>query len=77
VTGTMTWAAMDVHARSTYAASLDVMTGEVARQRVDTGAVEPVVSWLTGLPGPVRACYEAGRRVAGGNLTLRPPQIRT
>ena len=43
MTGTMTWAAMDVHARSTYAASLDVMTGEVARQRVDTGAVEPVV----------------------------------
>ena len=62
MTGTMTWAAMDVHARSTYAASLDVMTGEVARQRFDTGAVEPVVSWLTGLPGPVqvRACYEAG-----------------
>jgi transposase len=60
VTGTMTWAAMDVHARSTYAASLDVMSGEVARQRFDTGAVEPVVAWLSGLPGPVRACYEAG-----------------
>jgi transposase len=60
VTGTMTWAAMDVHARSTYAASLDVMTGELSRQRFDTGAVEPVVGWLVGLPGPVRACYEAG-----------------
>jgi transposase len=60
VTGTMTWAAMDVHARSTYAASLDVVTGELARQRFDTGAVEPVVAWLAGLPGPVRACYEAG-----------------
>jgi len=22
--------------------------------------VEPVVAWLVGLPGPVRACYEAG-----------------
>jgi transposase len=60
VTGTMTWAAMDVHARSTYAASVDVMSGELTRQRFDTGAVEPVVGWLAGLPGPVRACYEAG-----------------
>ncbi len=60
MTGTMTWAAMDVHARSTYAASLDVITGELCRQRFDTGAVEPVVGWLAGLPGPVRACYEAG-----------------
>ncbi|MGO9900683.1 MAG: IS110 family transposase [Solirubrobacteraceae bacterium] len=60
MTGTMTWAAMDVHARSTYAASLDVMTGELTRRRFDTGAVEPVVEWLAGLPGPVRACYEAG-----------------
>lgn len=58
--GTMTWAAMDVHARSTYAASLDVVTGELSRRRFDTGAVEPVVEWLCGLPGPVRACYEAG-----------------
>ena len=60
MTGTMTWAAMDVHARSTYGASLDVMTGELSRQRFDTGAMEPVVGWLAGLPGPVRACYEAG-----------------
>src|SRR5450755_3580127 len=68
----MTWAAMDVHARSTYAASMDVMTGELTRRRFDTGAVEPVVAWLAGLPGPVRACYEAGPtgfglyRAAGG-----------
>jgi len=60
VTGTMTWAAMDVHARSTYAASMDVITGELTRQRFDTGAVEPVVGWLASLPGPVRCCYEAG-----------------
>lgn len=58
--GTMTWAAMDVHARSTHAASLDVVTGVLTRRRFDTGAVEPVVEWLVGLPGPVRACYEAG-----------------
>jgi transposase len=60
VSGTMTWAAMDVHARSTYAASLDVMSGELTRRRFDSGAVEPVVAWLAGLPGPVRCCYEAG-----------------
>ena len=60
MTGTMTWAAMDVHARSTYAASLNALTGELQRRRFDTGAVEPVVQWLVGLPGPVRACYEAG-----------------
>lgn len=60
MTGTMTWAAMDVHARSTYAASMDVLSGELSRQRFDTGAVEPVVAWLSGLPSPVRACYEAG-----------------
>ena len=58
--GTMTWAAMDLRARSTYAASLDAVSGELARQRFGTGTVESVVGWLAGLPGPVRACYEAG-----------------
>ncbi|MCA1678734.1 MAG: IS110 family transposase [Actinobacteria bacterium] len=60
MTGTMTWAAMDVHARSTHAATLDVQTGELSRRRFDTGRVDPVVEWLGGLPAPVRACYEAG-----------------
>ena len=58
--GTMTWAAMDVHARSTHAAALDVQTGELVRRRFGTGRVEPVVEWLVGLPAPVHACYEAG-----------------
>jgi transposase len=56
----MTWAAMDVHARSTTAAALDVQTGELARRRFDTGRVDPVVEWLTALPATVHACYEAG-----------------
>jgi transposase len=60
VTGTMTWAAMDVHARSTHAAALDVQTGELSRRRFDTGRVDPVVEWLAALAGPVHACYEAG-----------------
>lgn len=60
MTGTMTWAAMDVHARSTHCASLEVQTGELSRRRFDTGALEPVLEWLSGLPAPVHACYEAG-----------------
>lgn len=60
MTGTMTWAAMDVHARSIHAAALDVQTGELVRRRFDSGRVEPVVAWLLDLPGPVHACYEAG-----------------
>ena len=37
-----------------------MITGELSRQRFDTGGVEPVVAWLAGLPEPVRCCYEAG-----------------
>ena len=59
MTGTMTWVGMDVHARSTHAAAIDVMTGELRRVRFGAGIDEPV-GWLLGLRGPVRACYEAG-----------------
>ncbi len=37
MTGTMTWAAMDVHARSIYAASMDVITGEFVSAAVRHG----------------------------------------
>jgi transposase len=57
--GTMTWVGMDVHARSTHAAAIDSMTGELTRRKFGPGVDEPV-GWLQGLPGPVRACYEAG-----------------
>ena len=56
---TMTWAAMDVHARSTYAAAVDAVSGELSRARFG-GEVEPVVEWLAGLAAPVHAVYEAG-----------------
>ena len=59
MTGTMTWAGLDVHARSTHAAAVDVLTGELVRARFGPG-VEGVVGWLASLPGPVRAVYEAG-----------------
>ena len=57
--GTMTYVGFDVHARSAYAAAIDVMTGELWRVRFGSG-IETPVAWLKTLPGPVRACYEAG-----------------
>lgn len=35
--GTMTWVGLDVHARSTHAAAIDVMTGELSRVRFGAG----------------------------------------
>ena len=60
MTGTMTSAAMDVHARSTTTAAIDVQTGVITRRRFGDGRVEPVVEWLAALPAPVVAVYEAG-----------------
>jgi transposase len=56
---TMTSVGLDVHARSTHAAAIDVVTGELRRSRFG-GNCDEVVKWLVGLPGPVRAAYEAG-----------------
>ena len=59
MTGTMTWVGLDVHARSTHAAAIDTMSGELRREKFGPG-VEAPLAWLSELPGPVRACYEAG-----------------
>src|ERR1039458_8505590 len=59
MTGIVTWAGLDVHARSTYAAAINPATGELVRARFGPGVEQPV-AWLRGLPGPLRACYEAG-----------------
>lgn len=59
MSGTMTWVGFDVHARSTHAAAIDSMTGELTRIRFGSG-VEGPLAWLAELPGPVKACYEAG-----------------
>ena len=59
MSGTMTWVGLDVHARSTQAAAIDSMTGELSRKRFGPGIDGPV-AWLGELSGPVRACYEAG-----------------
>src|SRR6478609_6637826 len=55
----MTVAGFDVHARSTHGAAICVPTGELVRIRFGAGVGGPV-EWLRSLPGPVRACYEAG-----------------
>src|SRR5450755_3088797 len=57
--GTMTYVGFDVHARSAHAAAIDVMSGELSRVRFGPG-IETPVDWLRTLPGPVRACSEAG-----------------
>lgn len=59
MTGMVTYAGLDVHARSTHAAAIDVLSGELLRARFGPGVEEPV-RWLAGLRGPVCACYEAG-----------------
>jgi transposase len=56
---TMTYVGLDVHARSTHAAALDVASGELRRVRFGGGG-DDVVAWLRLLPQPLRACYEAG-----------------
>ncbi len=55
---TLTWVGLDVHARSTHAAAIDLLTGELRRMRFGPGN-EQVVDWLAELPAP-RAVYEAG-----------------
>ena len=56
---TMTFAGLDVHARSTHAAAIDVRSGELWRARFGAGS-EEVIGWLQTLPQPLHACYEAG-----------------
>lgn len=55
----MTLAGLDVHARQTHAAVLDLTSGELAVRRL-IGPPEETVWFLEGLPAPVTAVYEAG-----------------
>ena len=41
MTGTVTFVGLDVQARSTHAAAVDVMTGELTRVRFGEGVVGP------------------------------------
>jgi transposase len=53
------FAGLDVHARKTAAAAVQLGSGEVFRARL-AGGSEVAIEWLRSLPGPVRAVYEAG-----------------
>jgi hypothetical protein len=54
MTGTMTFVGLGVDARSTRAAAIDVVSGELRRARFGAGSHE-VVAWLRALPQPVYA----------------------
>jgi hypothetical protein len=75
MTRMVTYAGLDVRARSTHAAAIDVSTGELLRARFGPGIEEPL-AWLQGLPGPVRACYEAGPTGSSGGIGFRPRRTR-
>jgi hypothetical protein len=64
MTGTMTWAGLDVHARWTQAAAIDSMTGESTRKRFGAGVTERWRGWSR-WPVRCRACYEAGPTRSG------------
>src|SRR5881409_1581250 len=55
----MSLVGLDVHASQTHAAILDVSTGELRGVKLRM-APTAVVEFLSSLPGPVRAVYEAG-----------------
>ena len=51
---------LDVHARKTAAAAVQLGSGEVFRAQLSGTSPAVTVEWLQSLPGPVRAVYEAG-----------------
>jgi transposase len=53
------FAGLDVHARRTAAAAVQLGSGEVFRAQL-SGSPVAAIEWLQTLPGPVRAVYEAG-----------------
>ena len=53
------FAGLDVHARKTAAAAVQLGSGEVFKAQL-AGSPGAAIEWLRTLPGPVRAVYEAG-----------------
>ncbi len=69
MTGMVTYAGLDVHARSTHAAAIDVSTGEVLRARFGPGVGEPV-AWLWVCPARCVLAMRPGR-LGLGSIALR------
>jgi len=65
------WVGLDVHASRTAVAVVDSATGEVMKRTV-VGRPHEVMELLEGLPGPVRAVYEAGPTGYGLARRSRP-----
>jgi len=65
--GTMTYVGFDVHARSTHAAAIDVMTGELTRMRFGAGIDAPV-DWLKTLSGRCGRATRPARRGTGSTV---------
>jgi len=59
VTHGICFVGLDVHARKTVGAAVQLGGGEVFRAQI-AGAPMEAIGWLQSLPGPVRAVYEAG-----------------
>jgi transposase len=59
VTDGICFAGLDVHARKTAGAAVQLGSGEVFRAQIPGSPLE-AIGWLQSLPGPVRAVYEAG-----------------
>jgi transposase len=53
------WVGLDVHANKSVGAVFDSATGEVSSRRV-IGHPHELMPWLSELPAPMRAVYEAG-----------------
>jgi transposase len=66
---------LDVHARSVAAAAIDSVTGEVFQTRL-TPSYDHIRSWISGLPGPAAAVYEAGPTGFGLYRALTESGIR-
>ena len=58
MTDAICFVGLDVHARQTAAAAVQLGSGEVFKARL-SGSPAAVIEWLQSLPGPVCAVYEA------------------
>ncbi len=75
------FAGLDVHARKTAGAAVQLGSGEVYKAQI-AGSPTAAIEWLQSLPGEVRAVYEAGptgfglaraARAAGIEMTVCSP----
>ena len=69
------WVGLDVHAAKVLAATVDQRSGELGVRRL-SGKTGEIVAFCVGLPGPVRAAYEAGPTGFGLARALEAAGVR-